>query len=367
MIRLYTLAALTFLFGLLPTSVPAQQLTTTASLITGHIPHDKLTGMKNTTRTLIRLLQENLTSDAPAPIWHGEYIAGRSSSHSLLSFGAQCSYYSSGTSTGSGKTAELLLLANDLSPLLGHYIVNGKEYGTIKATITHRNGGLYFELPHPEPSEPTEPSGQPGPLSTSFWLIAADSNRLPYTPITRREYLLEIRQQLISDTLNIVTEWRKKIIVRPAAQQEAEKQRELQQLKTLYAGADLAARTNIYLQNFTTDEAYLGQYLNTATFLQRTALRLIDSLLHTSAADLNRPAYLREQAPLFHGFANNLPGALLLVKLNPASTNPYLSEEIPQFFLLGWRFDPADPLAADLDRRLHDNLDGGKLREMLGK
>jgi hypothetical protein len=302
MIRLYTLAAL--FVGLLSTSTTAQQFASTTSLITGHISPNKLSGMKARTQTLVQLVHTCLNTEngeTPIPVWHGEYLAGRSSSGSLLRFGAQCSYYS--TDNNADKKAELLLLANDLSPLLGHFTLNGNGYGTIRATITRRNGCLYFQLPHPEavPSSATPytatpgagapaPESQPTDLTTSFWLITADSSRLPYLPVTRREFLLETRKQLIDDTNAIASEWRDKLNIRPAAVQEAEKQLELRQLKALYSGVDLEARTNLFLRNFTSDEVYLQRHINLATTLHRHALRFVTPTPSSSSAPpISRP------------------------------------------------------------------------------
>ena len=153
MIRIYTLVALSV--GLLYTSATAQQLVSTASLISGHISHDKLTGMKARTQTLVRLVHNCLTSDngeTPDPVYRGEYLAGKSSSGSLLRFGAQCSYYSAGNNVD--KKAELLLLANDLAPLLGHFTRNGNDYG---ADLLR----LHYEHSHGE-RRPGE--GDPGPV-----------------------------------------------------------------------------------------------------------------------------------------------------------------------------------------------------------
>jgi hypothetical protein len=386
MIRLYTHAVLILLLSLLFTAANAQQLVSTASLVTGHISHDKLNGMKARTQTLVQLVHNCLTADngeSPNPIWHGEYLAGRSSSGELLRFGAQCSFYSPDNIVD--KKAELLLLANELSPLLGHFTINGNDYGTIGAAISHRNGCLYFELP-----------------TTAFWLITADSSRLPYIPVTRREFLLEIRTQLIRDTSYISTEWRSNVAIRPAAVQEAEKQGQLRQLKTLYTGADLEVRTNIFLRNFTSDEVYLQKQISLATAVCCARLHLVDSLLHTHPADLDRPACLSTQtaaagqpatqaqrnralsqsaqaypalspttrldpALSFDGFADNLPGSILLVRPNPAAFDPALGAEKPQFLLLGWRFDPTAHFAASLDQQLRDNLDTRQLQDLLGK
>lgn len=379
MIRLYTPAVLIVIIGLLHTSVTAQKLASTASLITGHIPHDKLTGMKARTQTLVHLVHNYLTSEngeTPSPLWHGEYLAGRSSSGSLLRFGAQCSFYSPDNKVD--KKAELLLVANDLSPLLGHFTVNGNEYGTIRASMSHRNGCLYFEQPRPRAAETsgvpvTETRDQADGPATAFWLIPADSSRLPFVPLTRREFLLELRKQLINDTNHIAAEWREKVTVRPVAEQEAEKQGQLLHLKALYSGADLEARTSIYLRNFITDEAYLQKHIHLAMALQLNALHFIDTLLLADPAELSRPAFISTEtteadpALSFRGFADNLPGALLLVRHNPTAFDPRLPEDKPQFLLLGWRFDPSAPFAASLDQQLHDNLDSRELQDWVGK
>lgn len=345
----------------------AQPWQQSAPLIIGHIPHDKLTAMKARTEALISVLHDCFTSGEGDPTWHGEYFAGK--------FGAQCTFFSH-----DDKKAQLLLLANDLSPLLGHYSINGTDYLTIGAKISRRNGCVYFEGPDAGNGDEQQTSGQ---LQTSFWLITADSTQLPYIPVTRREYLLEVRKQLISDTNYIAIEWRGKISIRPASLQEAEKQSELRQLKSLYSGADLEARTNIYLRNYITDEVYLQQRIEVATRLQRNTLRFVDSLLHAAPRELQRPAYLSDQTVaagrprataaaiaagfLFPGFADNQPHPTLLVRRNPAASDHSLGEDKPQFVLLGWRCDPEYALTAGLDRQLRENLDAGEIQKMLRK
>jgi hypothetical protein len=323
-------------------------------LVSGRISRTTLTGMKNKAEAVIGLFRDSFFSaGAYTPVWHGEYYADRS----LPTFAVQSSFFPR-ENTGA-RMAELLVLANDLSPLLRHYTLNGNDHAAIKGNIADRNGCRYVEVRAQDDR------------TTRFWLITGDSSRQPYLPLTRREYLLETRTALIQDTSRIATGWRNRISIRPAAIQEAEKQKELQRLQAMYSGTDLDVHTRIFLRNFVSDEAYLQENIRSATSLQRRVLHFIDSLL-LHGDQLGRPAVIREPAAAdptgnarealpFEGFADGDPDAITLVRLD---THPSTADQ-PSFFLVGWRFEPAEALAADLDRQLCSGFDGHKLQELL--
>jgi hypothetical protein len=80
---------------------------------------------------------------------------------------------------------DITVLSNDLGPLVGNLSVNGHTYRTIR-TATAERGKQCFEF------DVTRT------LHVKAWLITADSTALPYTPVTRREYLVQARMELKS-------------------------------------------------------------------------------------------------------------------------------------------------------------------------
>jgi len=318
--------------------------------INGHIRANKLAAMKNTTGSIMSVFHDSILTQGVNPVWHGEYFPAVNGGPQVH-FGVHCVFnYNDNTSSDN----DLTVFANDISPLLGNLTVNGNNYTTIKASTT-ANGSQYFEF-----------EGE-GSLKVKAWLITADNAAMPYIPVTRKEYLEQARQELINLRAAVDDNVHAEIHIRSTAVQEAEKAQYLQQLRDNYSGAELEARTRIYLHNYVRDEDLVAQTIARNTSGFNGTLALVDNLLHTSSAQmLAQPAIISAAAENFQGFEDGKPGATTLIRLNPA----YFTggdENAPKCLLVCWRYNPADPLSAGIDNQLSTNFAGGSFQGLLTK
>ena len=200
-----------------------------------------------------------------------------------------------------------------------------------------------------------------------MWLITAANGRVPFIPVSRKEYLVQAKAELTAMVKSIEAGWKLKVPVRPAAAQEAERKAVVDQLKTMYTGADLDIRVRIYLRSYKTDEQFLQQNIAIETAGFRATIRVMDSLAaHLKASELAKPAVVSVAAADFRGFEDGQTN-YMLIRMNAAYFNNGLSDEKPQLFLVTWHYDGANASAVELDRQLTEKMDGQGLREMLGK
>jgi hypothetical protein len=333
------------------TASPNPQWEREQDQINGHINSGKLSNMKIVTETIVAFLHDSCLSDEHyTPAWHGEYFSEKTSSPAGIKFGVFCNFYE--------QKAKLTILANDLSPLLGHLLVNNQHFFTIPPTNTVKNGAACFT-----PSLPNTEEGSS--LRSTIWLITADNHQLLYTPVSRREYLREARMELNNIKNFLLTDLKQKMPVRSAAVQEAEKKTDIEQLNRQYSGIDLQMRMKMLLNNYKTDEEYFKENADKETAGLDSTLHLMDHLAgHMSAAELDRPAIVSGQAADFQGFEDG-QGGKMLIRMNTSYFNPSLSAEKPQFFVVSWQYDPSAPTAVDLDQQIRERLDCEKLKEML--
>jgi hypothetical protein len=318
--------------------------------ILGHIRATRLAAMKNTTSSIMSLFHDSILTQGVNPVWHGEYFSAAKDGPQVH-FGVRCAFNNEDNTTSDN---DLTVFANDLSPLLGNLSVNGNNYTTVKAGTTVR-GNQYFEF------------DMAGDLHVKAWLVTADSAALPYTPVTRKEYLDQARKELEGLKDVVIADVRGKIPVRTATEQEAEKQQMLEQLKNNYSGAELEARTRVYLHNYMKDEDLVIQTIARNVAGYNTTIRLIDNLLRNSTALLlAQPAVVSVTAENFQGFEDGKAGATTLVRMNSA----YFTggdEQTPKCLLICWRYNPADAHSAGIDSQLNANFDGQSFQALLAK
>jgi len=304
--------------------------------INGRISRNTLDKMKSTTETLAGFLQDStLAIGQFNPVWHGEYFPEKSGTASLTRFALSCSFYND---EATSSTADLLIMANDISPMLHSVRVNGHDFMSLKPATS---------------------------ATTKFWLVCADNTRLPYTPITRKEYLQEAGAELTATKTRLINRIKEQSPVRSTAIQEAEKNSAISEINNTYSGVERELRIRLFLKNYINDEDYLKASIEKHTGGLDSTIHLIDSLLHTPPAWLNKEAFVTGKAADFRGFEED--NATMLVRLNTTFANPDLSSEKPQFFLVCWRYNPDDAKAAALDSQFTQQFDAGRLRNFLEK
>ncbi len=314
--------------------------------VSGHISKSKLLRMKNITESLVTYFHDSCFSDASyTPVWHAEYFSEKSSSGSMMKFGVQCNFYE--------QKANLRIMANDFGPLLDHLIVNNQPFLTIKPANDENSDCHYFE-------------SEINNLRQKIWLITAGVSRLPYIPVSRKEYLLSARIELNARKNAIIADLKQKMPIRSLSAQETDKKAAMDQLRTMYSGADLQVRLKMFLDSYQTDEEYLRDNTANETSDLENTLHLMDSLLnHLSADRLSKPAMVSVQASDFQGFEDG-HGGKMLIRINPACFDPGLSADKARFFLVSWQYDPSEPMANEIDRLVTERFDSRELREMLG-
>jgi hypothetical protein len=320
-------------------------------LVNGSISKAKLVKMKEVTSILVNFLKDSCRGNGDYnPTWHGEYNSDKNSPGAQLKYGVTCHF--------SGQNADLSITANDIQPLLDQLVVNGQHFVTMRvANGFDKNAFYYTDAPGSDVS-----GGQ-----TKMWLVTACKGQLPFIPVSRKEYLVQAKAELTAMVKSIEAGWKMKVPVRPAAAQEAERKAVVDQLKTMYTGADLNIRVRIYLRSYKTDEQFLQENIASETAGFRATIRVMDSLMaHLKAFELATPAVVSVAAADFHGFEDGQTN-YMLIRMNAAYFNNGLSDEKPQLFLVTWHYDGANASAMELDRQLTEKLDGQRLQEMLGK
>jgi hypothetical protein len=360
MSRLYAVIIATFFFTNLavanePTisSAPApiaHQWQKNADLVIGHIRNTTLNRMKNTTADIISCFRDSiLTQGEFSPVWHGEYFPAVNRGPQVR-FGVRCIFYNNEDSTQNSNN-DLTVFANDISPLLGRLKLNFTEYTTVK---TAGDQGYYeFDMENG--------------LHVKAWLITADSTSSPYIAVSRKEYLQEAKKELDALKDIVISDDRGRIHIRTAAEQEAEKQQMLQQLRSTYSGVELETRTRIYLNNYSKDPDLLIQTIARDVAGYNKTIRMIDSiLLNSTALDLAKPAVVSVDAAHFLGFEDGHANTTTLVRMNPNYFTG-TADQAPKCLLVCWRYNPAESLATGIDRQLSENFDGQQLQALLVK
>jgi hypothetical protein len=353
-------ASILFSLGLSPLFVSAQDLAfsgpakaeTTAvrvewtkqeDLINGSISKDKLARMKQVTGALVNFLRDScLGAGGYSPSWHGEYNSDKNSPGAQLKFGVNCHF--------AGQNADLNITANDIQPLLDQLVVNGQHFLTMRVADASDKRNFYYA------------DGQ-----TKMWLVTAGNGQLPFIAVTRKEYLIEAKAELLTMVKSIEAGWKLKIPVRSAAVQDAERKAVVDQLKTMYTGTDLEIRVRVYMHSYKSDEEFLKANIAAETAGFRATIRLMDSLsARLSPAELARPAVVSVGAADFRGFEDGQSN-YMLIRINDAYFSKTISDETPQVFLVSWHYENANPSTLELERQLTAKLDGRVLQDMLTK
>jgi hypothetical protein len=313
-------------------------------LINGTISKAKLAKMKEVTGALVDFLKDsNLVAGSYSPTWHGEYNSDKNSPGAQLKFGMTCHF--------AGQNADLSITANDIQPLTDQLVVNGQHFLTMRIADSFDQNTFYY----------TDASaGQ-----TKMWLVTAGNGKLPFIPVSRKEYLMEAKAELTAMVKSIEAGWKLKVPVRPVAEQEAERKGVVDQLKKMYSGTDLDIRVRIYLNSYKTDEQFQKENIARETAGFKATIRQMDSLTaHLGVVGLGKPAVVSAAAADFRGFEDGQTN-YMLIRMNAAYFNNGMTEEKPQLFLVTWHYDVANASTAELDRQLTERFDGQKLQGML--
>lgn len=294
----------------------------------------KLTAeMKKTAGNLASWLQQaGIDSLGCTPAWYGAYFSNKSNVFPLLKSEMRASFCES----------HLTITANDLADLQQTFSLNGNDY---------------LALPPMQEVYDGVRRGQ------SFWLITY-AGRLPYSILSRREYLEEAKKEIAADKQRLKEDLQQRIPVKTALEEEAAQKREIDAIGNMYSGATRDSRVRSYLAAYKPDSVYFKEvFADQSAPLDADSL-LLDHLLTKSSPDsLAKPAFVSVPAHAFRDFEDGEPGSRMLAKWALSYFDKSLSLAKPQFMVVSWQYDPADPIAANIDR-LISGLNYCELQEL---
>ena len=337
--------------------------------ITGKIARPQLTNMKATTQMLHIILQDSsFAKTGLKPVWHGEYSAQKIGAGIQLNYGIYCDFAAAangkdGDAPATTAPASLSITVNDLSQLTGHLELNHQDLMTMPMLTGIRNECPYYQLESNASAEATAAK-----TNRSIWLVTNRPDVLPYTPVSRKEYLQLILGNLGETKAHIVASEKDRAPVRSAEEQTAEKKRDLDELSARYSGKELEMRTKMYMDQYKSDEDYQKENIDKATAEVDTTIHFVQGMLtKLSPATLEAPAVVDPKSTEFEGFRDGEPGMVMLARNNPAFWQPGAAQEKPQFFLITWNSEPTDATAQAIAAQITQNLETRSLKVMLGK
>lgn len=293
----------------------------------------------------------------------GTYDIGLAQSYEYIAYFMM--YYCKGNGkdffVGSETDDWIYIMANYSGYLNDFLTVNGKKYWSIKRPTQVKDGMLYYD--YPNSSSSPDPQG----LWVYAWMITYPG-KLPYIPVTRKEYLVEARQEVAKTQITVIENVKKYTVIRPAAEQEAAKQKEVDYLKKSYP--DNPRRWQRFLEDYQTDEQRLQMAIDKMTAQYQATLKIMDDLLkNLSAEELQKPAVISVIATAFKGFEDDYKekNANMLIRWNPDYFDKKLSKASPQFFTVLVRENRRDLPAVEITRLFKQKFRFEVLSSMLGK
>ena len=330
-----------------------------------HLPGRQLTEMKKTVSTLASWLQQG-ASESPecTPAWCGAYYSNKGNAVPLFKYELRTGFFTGEMgqlSAEPGREGRFAITVNDLSALGQTFSLNGTDYVAVRPMRACYQGIQYSEWTN------TQEDTSQGSRQTRVWLITyADS--LPFVYMNRKEYLELAQKEIAANKAALKADLQLRIPVKSAAEEEADKARELQSMAQTYSGSTLANMQRRFLASYKPDSIYFKEVFSSQSAPFDADSLLMDSLLTKSSADyLAKPAFVSGMATSFRDFGDGLADSRLLLKWNFNYFSRNVSLAKPQFLVASWQYDSVDGVAANLDRELQAKLNFCDLAALLEK
>jgi len=336
--------------------------------MTGSISRIQLNSFKTINSGLIHYLHDScLTGEAFHPTWRGDFKAERSGTSLSMRFGIHCRFPAAGAASDnmSRPAATLSIIANDLSALTRQVSVYGKDYTSLIPSKGVRNDCPYFELASRPALHPAEDAPGDGFPHSGLWLIATNNDDLPYTILSRKDFLEQVKASLNTNKEAMINSIKAKTPVRSQADQNADKEKAMDALSHTYSAAELEMRKRSFLEQYRSDEDILKEDIAKQTADIDSTVSFIDGMLHRlSPATLAAPAVVPAKATEFEGFADGEEGAVQLIQPKASFIEQTSGPEKPRFFVLSLNYDPADN-STDIGQQIVRRLDPRFIKKML--
>ena len=215
--------------------------------------------------------------------------------------------------------------------------------------------------------------GGPGrELHSSRYVLIHRKGELPYTPVTRKQYL--------DRALIYVNKFYDKMIksfdlvpVRSLEEQEALKKKTIEGYEKTYAGDPKKSKSAVdyYLMSYQTDQQRRDDRIKIIVKNKNAVLKQYQDALEKSTADhlLDSPAIVPAPfSPIAGGpvFSTEEEGGSMLVTENLKYLRKDLPGDVPQFIVLYWQCGDSKP-GKNLRKLFEENFEVEKLQAMIDK
>ncbi|MFT3822797.1 MAG: hypothetical protein QM731_02710 [Chitinophagaceae bacterium] len=318
-----------------------------ASRVTGKPAKKQLAAIQKVAQEMLDFCKDSVFDEAiSSPSVVAEYYVEKNST-APFKFRITCDWKPGGT---------LTFTANDMSSLTERFYLNNQEYLVIPAPKAPRRECPYFETSDANNSN----------AYNKIWMVTVDNVQLPYTLLTRRDYLQGAKAELTAIISKITATVQHNMPVRTAEMQDADKKKAIEQLQRMYSGAALQVRIRNLEERYRSDEDTQKDGIDRETARYRKTMALVDSLLQGSAEELKRPVSTIVEPVSFTGFDEN-DNSSLLIKMNTDYLNPAIPAEKIQFLLVTWTANEQSAETAAIEKQLGEKLHQPLLRKFLLK
>lgn len=199
-------------------------------------------------------------------------------------------------------------------------------------------------------------------------ILISRPGQLPYTPVSRKQYLLAFLKNKEDWQKNYVASLLK-MLVRSDAEEETYKQQQLERVanQELNEQTKEKAKAN-FLRGYKSARQRQQEDINRAKEVYQRDIKIAqDYLTNTSEEELSKPAYMKNTAygSSFREFAGDKE-AMMMVQVNSNYFNNKLPAHIPQFLVVYWRWNREKP-SLDFASHIENNFDFKALQAMLDK
>ena len=198
-------------------------------------------------------------------------------------------------------------------------------------------------------------------------VLITRNNQLPYKPVSRLQCLQALKKK-VEEQKKIQLDIDRKQPVRTDAEEEAAKQKGLENVAKYNRPERVEQRKADYLKNYKTDQQRKEETIQLAEKYFNNRLKPIDDALNNLDKDeLQKPAIVdNNYNSSFKGFTTEEKGGRMMVFINTDYFNLKLPRYVPQLIVLYWSWDKNGP-ALNFQKEFEENFPIAKLKEMIDK
>ena len=197
-------------------------------------------------------------------------------------------------------------------------------------------------------------------------LITRD-NQLPIKPVSRLQFLQSMKAKIEAEK-KTQHDAGEKQTVRSEAEEEAAKQKGLQNIEKTVSPKYWDQRKADYLKNYKTQEQRKRENIRLSDgYFDGKLKPLNDELNNESSNDLRQPAIVNsDYTGIFKGFSSDEKGGRMIVLIDTSYFNMQLPKYVPQFIAMYWSWDKSNA-TQNFKTQFEENFPVDKLKAMIDK